>query len=125
MIGLVISAAIVRVLCIAVRDVYRRLMDGVEPEIVDHVADQLMSVPGIRAVERVRVRWIGHQLLVDADVVLDANLVLARVHDILDVARHSLLHHVSRLADAVLHASPTSDGGPTPTALTRHHLATN
>lgn len=124
-IGLVISVAIARVLRIAARDIYRRLMDGVEPQIVDHVADQLTSAPDIRAVERVRVRGIGHQLHVDADVVLDANLALSRVHDILEDARHSLLHHVPRLADALLHASPTSDGGPDPHALTRHHLATS
>jgi cation diffusion facilitator family transporter len=124
-IGLVISLAIARVLRIAARDIYRRLMDGVDPQIVDDVADQLSSAPGVRAVDRVRVRWIGHELHVDADVVLDANLALARAHDILEAARHSLLHHVPRLADALLHASPTSDGGVDPHALTRHHLATS
>lgn len=34
-IGLVITAAIVAVLRSAARDVFRRLMDGVEPELVD------------------------------------------------------------------------------------------
>ena len=125
LIGLVISLAITCVLRIAARDIYRRLMDGVDPQIVDHVADQLTSAPGVRAVDRVRVRWIGHQLHVDAEVVLDANLALARAHDILEDARHSLLHHVPRLADALLHASPASDGGPDPHTLTQHQLATS
>jgi cation diffusion facilitator family transporter len=122
LIGLGISVAIIRVLRIAARDVARRLMDGVEPELVDTVAAQLASVPGIRAVERVRVRWIGHQLHVDADVALDAGLALVRAHDILEEARHALLHHVPRLADALLHASPAGDDDLDPHAGTRHHF---
>jgi cation diffusion facilitator family transporter len=122
LIGLAISIAIIRVLRIAARDVARRLMDGVEPEVVDAVIAQLASVPGIRAVERVRVRWIGHQLHVDADVALDASLALVRAHDILEEARHGLLHHVPRLADALLHASPAGDDDLDPHASTRHHF---
>jgi cation diffusion facilitator family transporter len=122
LIGLAISIAIIRVLRIAARDVARRLMDGVEPEVVDAVIAQLASVPGIRAVERVRVRWIGHQLHVDADVALDASLALVRAHDILEEARHALLHHVPRLADALLHASPAGDDDLDPHASTRHHF---
>jgi cation diffusion facilitator family transporter len=123
-IGFAISIAILRVLCVATRDVCRRLMDGVEPDLVDRVADQLASVPGIQAVERVRVRWIGHQLHADADLALDADLELARAHDILEDARHSLLHRVPRLADALLHASPASEGRLDPHARTHHHFAT-
>jgi cation diffusion facilitator family transporter len=122
LIGLAISIAIIRVLRIAARDVARRLMDGVEPEVVDAVTAHLASVPGIRAVERVRVRWIGHQLHVDADVALDADLAVARAHDILEDARHHLLHHVARLADALLHASPASHDDLDPHAGTRHHF---
>jgi cation diffusion facilitator family transporter len=123
-VGLAISVAIVRVLRIAARDIYRRLMDGVDPELVDLVDRELAAEPGVRAVERLRVRWIGHQLHVDADLVLDADLSLARAHDILEGARHRLLHHVPRLADALLHASPTATAAEhDPHATTRHHFA--
>jgi cation diffusion facilitator family transporter len=121
-VGLAISVAIARVLRTAARDIYRRLMDGVDPQLVDLVDRELASEPGVRGVERLRVRWIGHQLHVDADLVLDADLSLARAHDILEEARHRLLHHVPRLADALLHASPTAADGD-PHATTRHHFA--
>lgn len=123
LVGLAISIAIAHVLRIAARDIYRRLMDGVDPELVDAIDEHLVATPGVRAVERSRVRWIGHQLHVDADVELDPDLSLADAHDILEDARHRLLHHIPRLADALLHASPTSDHGD-PHALTRHHFAT-
>lgn len=121
-VGLVIGVAIIHVLRIAARDIYRRLMDGVDPELVDLVDEQLVATPGVRVVERSRVRWIGHQLHVDAEVALDADLSLTEAHDLLEDARHRLLHHVPRLADALLHASPVSDGDSAH-ALTRHHFA--
>jgi cation diffusion facilitator family transporter len=121
-IGLIISLAIVNVLRGAARDIYRRLMDAVDPELVDQIDAQLAAAPGIRGVERTRVRWIGHQLHVDADLILDAHLSLDRAHGILEGARHRLLHHIPRLADALLHASPTN-GHDDPHAITRHHFA--
>jgi cation diffusion facilitator family transporter len=123
-IGLAISAAIVNVGRHAARDIYRRLMDHADPALVDSVEHQLDHIDGIRGVDRVRVRWVGHQVHVDADVVLDAHLDLAGAHDILEDARHRLFHTVPRLADALLHASPTSGTGD-PHATTRHHLVTS
>jgi cation diffusion facilitator family transporter len=121
-IGLAISLAIVSVLRVAARDIYGRLMDAVDPVLVDQVDAQLAAAPGVRGVERVRVRWIGHQLHVDADVTLDAYIGLTEAHQVLEETRHRLLHDIPRLADALLHASPTSDHGD-PHAITRHHFA--
>jgi cation diffusion facilitator family transporter len=121
-VGLAISVVILAVLRVAARDVYRRLMDAVDPHLVDAVNAQLAATPGVRALDRTRVRWIGHQLHVEAEVVLDARLALAGAHEVLEDARHRLIHHVPRLADATLHASPTDDGSWDPHALTRHHF---
>ncbi|MGH9289738.1 MAG: cation diffusion facilitator family transporter [Acidimicrobiales bacterium] len=121
-IGVAISLAIVNVLRLAARDIYGRLMDAVDPVLVDQVDAQLAAAPGVRGVERVRVRWIGHQLQVDADVTLDAYIGLTEAHQVLEETRHRLLHDIPRLADALLHASPRSDHGD-PHAITRHHFA--
>ncbi|WP_458351947.1 hypothetical protein [Pacificispira sp. HM-600] len=42
----------------------RRLLDGVEPELVDKVARALAHVEGIEHVDRIRIRlrWNGHRL---------------------------------------------------------------
>lgn len=105
-VGLVISAAILKVLHTAARDIYRRLMDRVDPDLVDRIEHRLGDVDGIETVDRVRVRWIGHELYADADVALDRALDLAATHDILEDARHQLLHVVPRLTDVLLHANP-------------------
>jgi cation diffusion facilitator family transporter len=105
-VGLVISAAIVKVIHTAGRDIYRRLMARVDPALVDRIEHELAHVDGVQAVDRVRVRWIGHELHADADVAVDRTRDLAATHDILEDARHHLLHAISRLTDVLLHANP-------------------
>jgi cation diffusion facilitator family transporter len=118
-VGLAISAAIVNVLRQAARDIARRLMDRVDPELVDRLEHQLARVTGVQTVDRVRVRWIGHELEADAEVALDPTLDLAAAHDVLEDARHRLLHRVPRLGDVLLHANPA--GHRDAHDRTRHH----
>jgi cation diffusion facilitator family transporter len=105
-VGLAISVAILNILRHAARDIYRRLMDGADPALVDRLEHELTHMNGVRAVDRVRVRWIGHELHADADVALDPALDLATAHDLLEDARHRLLHAIPRLRDILLHANP-------------------
>jgi cation diffusion facilitator family transporter len=119
-VGLAISAAIVNVLRQAARDIYRRLMDRIDPALVERITHDLGHVAGITSVDRVRIRWIGHELHADAEVALAPALPLAQAHDILEEARHHLLHTVPRLADVLLHANPA--GTPGAHRRTAHHL---
>ena len=121
-VGLAISAAILNVLRHAARDIYRRLMDRVDPDLVGQVEHELTPVRGIEAVDRVRIRWIGRELHADADVALDPTLDLAAAHDVLEAARHRLVHRIPRLGDILLHANPA--GRPDAHDRTNHHRAT-
>jgi cation diffusion facilitator family transporter len=68
-VGLIISAAIFVLLIGTIRSIGRRLMDGIEPELLDRVEHALEHVDGITRVDRVRLRWVGHRLEGDAIVV--------------------------------------------------------
>ncbi len=120
--GLIITVAILVVVKNAARDIYRRLIDAVDPALVDRISAVLEAVPGIEEVEAVRVRWVGHELHAEADVVSDADLSLSRAHDIAEQARHRLLHDVRRLSSATIHSSPCRHHGADPHALTAHHF---
>ncbi|HEY1636266.1 MAG TPA: cation diffusion facilitator family transporter [Acidimicrobiales bacterium] len=120
--GLLITVAILVIVKSAARDIYRRLMDAVDPALVDRVSTVLRTVPGIEDVESVRVRWVGHELHAEADVVSDADLRLSRAHDIAEDARHRLLHDVRRLSSATIHSSPCDHHGVDPHSLTAHHF---
>ncbi|MBB4751953.1 cation diffusion facilitator family transporter [Actinoplanes lobatus] len=110
-VGLAITAAIAFVLKDAAREVYRRLMDRVDPELVDHAERALRAVPGIRDVSGLRLRWIGHRLHAEAAIVVSAELSLLAAHEIAADAEHQLTHDVPRLTAATVHVDPDSHPG--------------
>lgn len=61
-VGLLISAAIIVVLWGTVRSIGRRLMDGIEPELLEKAEHALEHTPGVLSVPRLQLRWIGHRL---------------------------------------------------------------
>ncbi|MEH3140353.1 MAG: cation diffusion facilitator family transporter [Mycobacterium kyogaense] len=105
-IGLVITVAILAVLRTAVRDIFRRLMDGVDPRFVDTAEAALAAEPGVTAVRSVKMRWIGHRLHADAELDIDPAVSLADAHRIAHEAEHSLTHAVPKLSSALVHAYP-------------------
>ncbi|HKV17504.1 MAG TPA: cation diffusion facilitator family transporter [Mycobacterium sp.] len=107
-IGLVITVAILAVLRTAVRDVFRRLMDGVDPAFIDIAETTLTSRADVAAVHAVRMRWIGHRLHADAELDIDPTLTLAEAHRIAHDAEHDLMHAVPKLSTARIHAYPAT-----------------
>jgi cation diffusion facilitator family transporter len=105
-VGLVITVAILAVLRTAVRDVFRRLIDGVDPELIDASEATLAAQPSVRSVRSVRMRWIGHRLHADAELDIDPALSLAEAHRIAHDAEHDLIHAVPKLTTAMIHAYP-------------------
>ena len=108
-IGLVITVAILAVLRTAVRDVFRRLIDGVDPKFIDTAEAALAAQPGVRSAHSVRMRWIGHRLHADAELDIDPALSLAEAHRLAHDAEHHLIHAVPKLATAMIHAYPAHD----------------
>lgn len=105
-VGLIITVAILAVLRTAVRDVFRRLLDGVDPTLVDIAERSLASEPGVQSVHSVRMRWMGHRLHADVELDLDPDLSLAQAHQIAHDAEHHLVHAVPKLTTALIHAYP-------------------
>lgn len=110
-VGLAITVAIAFVLKEAARQVYRRLMDAVDPELVDRAEATLRTIPGVRRVAALRLRWIGHRLHAEADIVVDADLNLVAAHTIAADASHQLTHAVPRLTTATVHTDPDCHPG--------------
>jgi cation diffusion facilitator family transporter len=109
-VGLVITVAILVVLRDAAREVYRRLMDAVDPKLVDEVEATLGETPGVLAVGAVRLRWVGHRMRAECEISVRADLSVAQGHAIAVDAEHRLLHALPRLTAALVHADPHTDG---------------
>ncbi|QNP73989.1 cation transporter [Streptomyces roseirectus] len=124
-VGLAITAAIVLVLRDAAREVFRRVMDAVDPALTDRAETALRDVRGVRDVGELRLRWIGHRLRAEVSVVVDGEVTVRQAHAIAVDAEHALLHAVPRLTAALVHADPAPQPGLTDPHLTlAHHMRT-
>jgi cation diffusion facilitator family transporter len=117
-VGLAITVAIVFVLKDAAREIYRRLMDAVDPTLVDTAEAALAATPGVQGIGALKLRWIGHQLHAETDLTVDPNLSVVDAHAIAVSAEHQLLHAVPRLASATVHTDPAIGDAHQPLA---HH----
>ncbi|MFD4141790.1 cation diffusion facilitator family transporter [Streptomyces sp. NPDC058572] len=123
-VGLLITAAIALVLKDAAREVFRRLMDAVDPALVDSAEAALRNVAGVEEVGELRMRWIGHRLRAEVAIVVDGHLNLREAHRVAVDAEHALLHAVPRLTAALVHADPAAGSGEAdPHAALAHHAA--
>ncbi len=123
-VGLLISAAILILLRSATAQMLGRLMDAVQPEMVDEVERIARETPGVVEVERVRLRWIGHALETNLAITVDQDLSVLEGHAISEEVRHRLLHQVVRLDTVVIHVNPCDHGGVDPHEVVRHHELT-
>lgn len=81
-IGLLISVSILILLWGTVKSVGARLMDAVDPRLVERVEHGLEHANGVTGVQSVKLRWSGHRLLGSAIVSTDA----VSLHDATRVA---------------------------------------
>ncbi len=120
-IGLVITVAILSVLYQAAREVYRRLMDAVDPALVDQAEDTLNATPGVLGTGQVRLRWAGHQLRAECEISVSGDITAVEAHEVTVNAEHNLLHALPRLSAALVHADPQTRQGTDPHAVLSTH----
>jgi cation diffusion facilitator family transporter len=106
-IGLLIAVAIALVTYTAAKQIVARLMDAVDPALVDQARHALARVAQIDAVDSVRLRWIGHALHAEVELAVPEQLTLAQAHEIAHDAEHQLRHGVPRLTAATVHTHPS------------------
>jgi cation diffusion facilitator family transporter len=123
LVGLLITVAILFVLRDAARDIYRRLMDAVDPELTAAAENTLRETEGVCDIEQVRLRWIGHRLRAEAGIVVDSSLDIVAAHAIATDAHHRLLHAIPKLVGATVHVSPSDEAGDPHQVLAHHHVS--
>jgi divalent metal cation (Fe/Co/Zn/Cd) transporter len=96
-VGLVIAAAIVVLLIGTSRDIGRRLLDGIDPGLVDKAQQTVASIPGIDTVDDLRMRWSGHRLMVEATVSSDPAMPVGQFHELEHQAVELLRDRLPRL----------------------------
>jgi len=110
-VGLLISLAILMIVWQSGRAVFTRLLDGVEPGIVEEIRHAAHHVPGVEEVAEVRARWSGHRLRAEINVAVAPNLTVAKGHEVAREVNHNLMHHLDYLETAVVHVDPSQEAG--------------
>lgn len=74
LVGIAITIAILFIVKDAAKSVWLRLIDGIEPEIIDEIEHASTHVEGVREVRKVRARWVGHRVYADLVIGVDPEL---------------------------------------------------
>jgi cation diffusion facilitator family transporter len=113
--GLIITAAIFGIVIQSGKQIFSRILDGVNPHVIDEIRHAAVQVAQVKEVTDVRARWLGHRLHVEVNVTLPSQITLAAAHAIAEEVRHELLHHLKYLSLVVIHVDPEEKSGE------RHH----
>lgn len=97
-VGLLITLAIFGIVWQSAKAVLTRALDGVDANIPEEIRHAVAHVPGVRAVETVRARWLGHRLTADLDVAIDGTATLREADAIRAAVREELQGHLPALA---------------------------
>ncbi len=106
-VGLLISVMIGVLLIGTIRSVGRRLMDGIEPELVDRAEHALSHLPEIESVQQLRLRWVGHRLHGDA-VVRVGSMSLADADRLSAEAEAVVKSHMPNVDEMIIRVVPAA-----------------
>lgn len=100
--GALIGVAILFITKDAIRAMWYRLMDAVEPQLTGRAQTALERHVDVIAINDLRLRWIGHNLKVEAKITLRDGLSLEEAMQALRQLKHQLQHEFPNLGEAVL-----------------------
>lgn len=97
-VGALITALIFGIVWQSAKAVFTRALDGVEPEFTALLRHTGEHVPGVRGIQNIRTRWIGHRLYAEADVVVDDSLLVREAAIITGKLQQQAGKHLPALA---------------------------
>ncbi len=107
-VGMLIGVAILFIARDATMRVWHRLMDAVDPQVVDQIEQYASEVAGVERVESVRVRWVGHQLHSEIGLVLTGDPSATESQRIVIAVKKLLSDNVRHLVQVTAESKPAS-----------------
>lgn len=111
LIGIIITITILKIVLDSSKLVFTRLLDGVEPEVIDKVKNVAENVEGVCEITDLRVRWIGHRLHAEINASVSPLLSVEEGHEIANAIREKLLESFSYLSGTTIHVDPLTASG--------------
>ena len=98
-VGVVIALAIVGITWNAIKAIWYRMMDAVDPHLVEHVEEHVLGLNGVLALDTLRLRWVGHRMYGVAKVRVAADTSLAGGQAIVRAVQHEAGHVIPQLEE--------------------------
>jgi cation diffusion facilitator family transporter len=77
-----------------------------DPEILERVKNEAQAVPGVLAVEKLRVRRMGIELIVEIHIEVDGNETVRDGHAVAHSVKDHLMNQIPSISDVVVHVEP-------------------
>jgi hypothetical protein len=127
-IGLLITLAIFGIVWQSAKAVLTRMLDGVEPSVIDEIRHAAKHVRGVRTVLNARARWLGHRLVAELDIAVAGDTTVAQADAVAAAFEHELMGHLPALQSARIRIRPSdaqasggADSSATGSGGARHH----
>lgn len=122
LVGLIIGAAILVIVWNTAREMWRRMMDGIEPQVIEQIEHAAHHVDGVMDVHDVTARWIGHRQRAELHITVNCQLPTVASHLIGEEVRHALFHELPALSDVTVHIDPCECDEEVQYHLATHHV---
>ena len=122
-VGLLIAVAIFGIVWQSSKAVFTRMLDGVNPEVIEEIHHAAAHVPGVIGVRDARARWLGHQLVAEVDIAVDGNATMLATDVTTSAFERELHNHLPALLSVRVRPRPNAAVGASAFAHHGHHHA--
>jgi cation diffusion facilitator family transporter len=106
-IGLLITLAIFGIVWQSAKSVFTRMLDGVDPSVIEEIRHVAEHVPGVNAVLDVRARWLGHRLVTELDITVAGDATVSQADAVVSAFERELMGHLPALKSAHIRIRPS------------------
>ncbi len=124
--GIVITLVIAKIVIDSAKSVFGRMLDGVNPSVLDEIEHLAAHVAGADSAVRARARWIGHRLQIEVRIDIAADKSVGAARELEERVAEEIRGHISYAGEILVIARPR-DGSeaaetlPAKAAQTRRH----
>jgi cation diffusion facilitator family transporter len=111
-IGLVITGVLLKIVWESGQTMFTRLLDGVEPDVLESVYHALEHQVAPDTIQQVRARWLGHRLYVELELLLPGNCSLQDSHTLSHQVREALQTQIPYLGHVAVQMSCLNSSSP-------------
>jgi cation diffusion facilitator family transporter len=101
-IGLVITAVLLKIVWESGQTIFTRLLDGVEPEVIDVIRHAVEHAADSNTIDSIRARWSGHRLQVEVDILVASDCSVQEGQVIAEAIEGQLHEHLPYLGDVAV-----------------------